>query len=44
MSKIYKELKKKLDMKISITQVTVNAGEDVEQGEHSSIAGGTANL
>ena len=26
------------------TQVTAHAGEDVEQGEHSSIAGGSANL
>jgi hypothetical protein len=25
------------------TQVTANAGEDVEKEEHSSIAGGTAN-
>ena len=28
----------------SITQVTAHAGEDVEQGEHSSIADGSANL
>ena len=28
----------------SKTQVTAHAGEDVEQGEHSSIAGGSANL
>ena len=26
------------------SQVTAHAGEDVEQGEHSSIAGGSANL
>ena len=28
----------------SKTQVTADAGEDVEQGEHSSIAGGIAHL
>jgi hypothetical protein len=28
----------------SITQVTVHAEEDMEQGEHSSIAGGSANV
>ena len=28
----------------SITQVTAHAGEDVEQGEHSFIAGWSANL
>ena len=28
----------------SINQLTAHAGEDVEQGEHSSIADGSANL
>ena len=28
----------------SKTQVTAHAGKDVEQGEHSSIAGGSTNL
>jgi hypothetical protein len=28
----------------SITQVTAHAGEDMEQGEHPSIAVGSANL
>jgi hypothetical protein len=28
----------------SIKEVTVHAGEDILQGEHSSIAGGSANV
>ena len=32
------------EKKIIINTVTAHVGEDVEQGEHSSIAGGNANL